>query len=97
LLTICRTAEKSTKGFKSACHQRFDTEWEAREFIKDWNDSFAEIWCWAIKKGLCDGWKPKGLKLDLASILMKTETAMSPQENLLSKLEQWNVKDDTQD
>ncbi|KAL2818255.1 hypothetical protein BDW59DRAFT_165587 [Aspergillus cavernicola] len=37
-----QAVEKVTKGFKSACHQRFDSEREAKEFIQDWKDAYAE-------------------------------------------------------
>jgi hypothetical protein len=46
-----------------------------------------------MKKGLCDGWKAKGFSLDLAAGFFK----MGPEGKLLSKLDQWNVKEEIQD
>ncbi|KAJ5873622.1 uncharacterized protein N7473_013181 [Penicillium subrubescens] len=76
----------STSQYQNACHQRFNTEREARGFIEDWNDAYADAWRWEIRKGLHDGWKAKSLKFDPESALAKMgsegDTVESPIMNL---------------
>ncbi|KAJ5364459.1 uncharacterized protein N7496_010172 [Penicillium cataractarum] len=83
--------ENATKGVKYACQQRFDTESEAKEFIDDWNEAFADIWRQEIRDGLKDGWRVKSLDLDLASVLTKRSNEANAESDLVSRLNQLEV------
>lgn len=64
-----RATEAATKKFPSACYQKFDTEHEAKRFIAEWKDAYADVWRRAIRKGLDEGLKPEDLKVDIGRIL----------------------------
>jgi hypothetical protein len=89
--------EKSTSGYKDACHQRFNTELEAREFIEDWNDAYADILRWEVRKGLHGGWKARNLKLNLVSVFLKMENEGDTIETLVSNLKRLNVEKGTKE
>ncbi|KAJ5263826.1 hypothetical protein N7478_011431 [Penicillium angulare] len=90
-LTSNREVEDATKGVKYACQQCFDTEYEAREFIDDWNEAFADIWHHEIKSGLKDGWRARSLSLNLASVLVKENHEPSTETDMVSKFERLEV------
>jgi hypothetical protein len=93
LITRSRAVEKSTSGYKDACHQRFNTEREAKDFIEDWNDAYADIWRREIRKGLHGGWKAKSLRLNPASALVKMENEGDTVESLVSNLKRLNMEE----
>ncbi|KAK2741271.1 hypothetical protein FQN55_008368 [Onygenales sp. PD_40] len=49
-------AKAAVEGVDSACHQRFDTELEARRFIEEWKDAHADTWRREIRKALDQQW-----------------------------------------
>lgn len=64
--------EEEVDKFSGACHKRFRTEEQAKAFIEDWKESFAEVCRREIKKELDKGLRPKDMKLSVASILQET-------------------------
>jgi hypothetical protein len=60
-----------TNKWKGACHKSFRTEAQAEAFIRDWEDSVAEVCRMATKQKLDSGWRPKDMKSeeDLATHL----------------------------
>lgn len=48
-----------------ACYKRFRTEAQAKAFIEDWKESFAEVCRRAIKEGLDQGLRPSDMKLNM--------------------------------
>ncbi|KAL4762226.1 RNase H1/viroplasmin domain-containing protein [Aspergillus foveolatus] len=48
--------KKATDNFKSACHQRFNTQDEAEQFIEQWRLACSEVWQREIRKALQNGW-----------------------------------------
>ena len=91
-LTRYSDAEAATEGFSGACHKRFNNELEAKAFIEDWKDGYANTWQRAIRQGLDDGWKPNDLKYDIGKILVKVDVKVGDEETLCSKLEQLDIK-----
>jgi len=73
LWDVYRTTKAAVTGFPSACHGRFDTEYEARRFIEEWKDAYADIWRLAIRQGLDEKWRPEDLKVDLEKVLNKVD------------------------
>ena len=57
------------KDISGACYKRFRTRSQAEDFIKDWKDSFADVWRREIREALDQGLKPCDMKLSLEDIL----------------------------
>jgi hypothetical protein len=55
------------EGFKSACHQKFKTEWEARKFIELWQDAYSKVWQEILLDKLRSGWLPPDLAFNTTS------------------------------
>lgn len=55
-------AEKEVSEEKGSCHKRFRTMAQAKAFIVDWKESYAEIWCEEIKQALDRGFRPRGIQ-----------------------------------
>lgn len=64
-------ANGATSEFTSACHESFSTEHEARQFIEDWREAYADVWRLKIRRGLNEGWKPEDLAVDISNIMVK--------------------------
>lgn len=88
---MCRTAQQSVNGLPNACHQLFDTELQAREFIEDWNEAFADIWYREIRNGLRKGWKAKSLGFNLEAILFRSDSETVLDEHMLTMLANMKV------
>lgn len=89
-------AKGAVEGITSACHQRFDTEEEAKKFIEDWKDAYAEIWRRAIRQGLDDGWKPKDMDVDIGKFLTKMDDKVGNVETLDAGFEWLDTKKELQ-
>ncbi|RJE27008.1 hypothetical protein PHISCL_00709 [Aspergillus sclerotialis] len=86
-----KDAEESIKG-TSACHERFSTEQEAKQFIEDWKDAYADTWRRAIRQALDNGWRPKDMELDIEPFLVRDNC--NKENNELPKLEQLDIKEE---
>ncbi|KAI9367691.1 hypothetical protein BJX61DRAFT_537846 [Aspergillus egyptiacus] len=64
-----RDVELATKGFRSACHQGFETREEAERFIDEWRTSYCEVLQKSIRDGLDNGWLPRDLSFNIETIL----------------------------
>jgi len=87
---VYRATEEAVTGFRSACHQKFDTGHEAKQFIEEWKDAYADIWRRAIRRALDEGWKPEDLKVDIRKILDRVEDKRvkdEGEESICSQLE----------
>ena len=54
-----------------ACHKRFRTEAQAKAFIKDWNESFADVCRRVVKGKLEKGVRPRDITLSVEGLLHK--------------------------
>jgi hypothetical protein len=70
------------KEAKYACHKKFRTFDQAKAFIEDWNESFADVWRRAIKAGLDRHLRPNDMKFSIDGILHKSD-GESKSESLL--------------
>ena len=52
-----------------ACHKRFKTEVQAKAFIEDWKESFADLWRREVKQALDRGLRPRDMKVSIDGIL----------------------------
>lgn len=55
-------AEKEVDKVEGSCHKRFKTRAQAEAFIKEWKETFAEIWSDMIKEALDEGLRPRGIE-----------------------------------
>lgn len=78
------------KEISGACHKRFKTRPQAEAFIKDWRDSYADVWRRVIREGLDQGLRPCDMKLSVEGILhgpdKQTDDADALDEVKLDKL-----------
>lgn len=73
-----RSAEKAIKGTK-ACHEAFSSQEEAEDFIASWKDAFADVSRLAIRQALENRWKPRNMKFNVESFLIRDN------ENMMGK------------
>ncbi|KAL4749321.1 hypothetical protein BDW72DRAFT_204863 [Aspergillus terricola var. indicus] len=66
-----QVVRKATEKFESACHQRFNTQDEAEEFIEQWRLACSEVWQREIIKKLHDGWLLRDLSFNAEMILKR--------------------------
>lgn len=52
-----------------ACHKRFNTEAQAKAFIEDWKEAFAEVVRREVKEGLDRGLRPRNMNLSIEGLL----------------------------
>ncbi|KAL4812454.1 hypothetical protein BDW67DRAFT_178689 [Aspergillus spinulosporus] len=84
-------AKKAIDKFKSACHQRFNTQDEAEEFIELWRLACSEVWQREIRQKLHKGWLLRDLSFNTESIL-KRENEGDPGEDLTSMMNDLNMR-----
>lgn len=85
-----RTTEAAITKFPSACYQKFNTEHEAKRFIDEWKDAYADVWRQTIRRGLDEGWKPEDLKVDIGRILDRIDDRRvkdEDEESICSRVE----------
>ncbi|CBF82335.1 hypothetical protein AN9202.2 [Aspergillus nidulans FGSC A4] len=68
-----KDVRKATDYFESACHQRFNTQDEAEEFIEQWRLACSEVWQREIREKLQNGWLLNDLSFNTESILKKED------------------------
>jgi hypothetical protein len=88
LLILCSGttgASQKVDGFEGACHKRFRTETQAQAFIKDWNESYVQVFSRELKKGLDRGLQPRNMKLDVHGIL-SSRNIECDLENIVTQL-----------
>lgn len=90
-------AKEATEGVKDNCHERFNIELEAKGFIDNWKDAYADIWRRAIRQGLDSGWKPKDMQLDIGKILIKADDKIEDEETVCKKLGLLDIKEEEPD
>lgn len=56
-------------GIPGACYKHFRTKEQAEAFIEDWKETYAEVWCRAVKEALDKGLRPQDMKLDAKEIM----------------------------
>ena len=56
-----------------ACHMRFKTEVQAKAFIEDWKESYAEVWRREAKQALDRGLRPRDMKVSIDGILFEAD------------------------
>lgn len=62
-------ASEEVHKISGACYKRFRTEAQAKAFIEDWKESFAEVSRRAIKGKLDQGLRPRDMKLSMDGLL----------------------------
>ncbi|KAJ5876401.1 uncharacterized protein N7529_001985 [Penicillium soppii] len=78
IFTDWKSAENATKGTK-ACYEAFSSQEEAEDFIASWKDAFADVSRLAIRQALENGWKPRNMKFNVESFLIRDN------ENMMGK------------
>ncbi|KAI0570488.1 Cauli-VI domain-containing protein [Pyrenophora tritici-repentis] len=62
---------EATHEISSACHKCFRTEAQAKAFIEDWKESYAEVVRQAVRKGLDEGLRPRDMSLNVEGLLQE--------------------------
>ncbi|KAL2831923.1 hypothetical protein BJY01DRAFT_239946 [Aspergillus pseudoustus] len=86
-----RDVEMATKGFKSACHQGFETRKEAERFINEWRTSYCEVFQKSLRDKLDNGWSPRDLSFKTEAIL-KMDNGGNAAEGLAMMMENLDFK-----
>ena len=68
-----RSAKSASEGTE-ACYRAFKSQEEAEDFfIISWKDAFADVSRRAIRQALENGWKPRDMKFNVDSFLMRDD------------------------
>ena len=87
--------ELKVKEISGACYKRFKTRSQAEAFIEDWEESFADVWRRAIREGLDQGFRPRGMKVSVEGILHEIDEQTEDVDVLDKvKLEKLNLKEE---
>ena len=60
---------EQTHEIPGACHKWFRTMEQAKAFIEDWKDSFADVWRREVRRALDIGLRPQDMNLSVPGIL----------------------------
>lgn len=55
------------------CHKQFRTDLQAKAFIEDWKDSFADVCRRSIRAKLDDGFSPNDMELSIKKMSQAVE------------------------
>ena len=55
------------------CHKHFRTELQAKAFIEDWKETFADVCRRSIKQKLDDGFRPNDMELSIKKMSRAVE------------------------
>jgi hypothetical protein len=87
--------ESKVTEVSGACYKRFRTLSQAEAFIKDWKDSFADVWRRAIREGLDQGLRPCDMKLSVEGILIGPDEQTKEADDLAEmKLDKLSLKEE---
>jgi hypothetical protein len=64
-------ALEEVKEIPGACYKCFQTEAQAKAFIEDWKDSYAEVVRQAVRKGLDKGLRPQDMSVNVEGLLQE--------------------------
>jgi hypothetical protein len=74
-----------TYKISGACCKCFRTKAQAKTFIEDWKDLYADVVRQAVRKGLDEELRPGDMSLNVAGLLLESVQGESSEEESLAE------------